>query len=544
MFIFLNVKQAINSCKLLTTYLVFALLLLATACKDDVFEPLPLPNYGTLQTDPGSPQSGTTLTAGTTDTLPTVAGPGDKGELRCHKTSYNARQIQELSNMIATDGTTGIIFPGAIIQGGAFEAGNFTPVTIPKAGGPLTLNGLSGGEEITVIADVYDYDEVSQKINGMLNNVSKEVNATVANFSYVLEEAYSKEEFQFNLGFDARYGLTQVTGEFSLDKEIEGSRVMLKFDQVFYTISINDPETQYSLFADGENARDPEHQMGEGNPPLYVKSASYGRQIYFIVESKYGTEEVKASLDAAYKGLGGSVEVSAGLTASKILDESSITYIVRGGGSAIALEEAPGFNAVQRVIREGASWSLSNPGILLAYELRYLATRQPARIAMVTDFVRKTCRLDQPAAYRITPVYIDCIDCRELDPFDDDKREFSGNARITTSRNPEPQILPVSIFGVPPGDKKSYDENPELRGDIELEDPRASDYIRINMNLIELDDPPNADDDFGDITHTLKLDNLLEVNASTTLDFHFWDMVGKGANEQQAIVQLRITRIR
>lgn len=541
MFTFLNLQQPLHSCRIRSAYLVFVLLLLATACKKDIFEPLPLPNYGRLQTDPGSPQAGTTLTAGTTDTLPVVPGPNDTGELRCHKTSYNARQIKELANMIATDGTTGIIFPGAIIQGGDFEAGNFTPVTIPKAGGPLTLAGLSGGEQITVIADEYNYDEVSQKVNGMLNNVSKEVDATVANFSQVIEEAYSKEEFQFHLGFDAKYRLHDVTGAFSLNKEIEGSRVMLKFDQVFYTIAINDPETQYSLFADGENARDPEQQMGEGNPPLYVKSASYGRQIYFIAESKYGTEEVKASLDVAYKGLSGSVEVGAGLTASQVLDESSITYIVRGGSSAIALQEAPSFEAVQNVIREGATWSLSNPGILLAYELRYLATRQPARIAMVTDFVRKTCELEQPAAYRITPVYLDCIDCRELDPIDDDKREFSGDARITTSQNAEPIKLPVNIYEVSPGDKRYY--NGDYK-DIELEDPSASDYISINMNLVELDDPPNVDDDFGDITHTVQLTNLLEVNASTILDFHFWDMVGKGPNEQQVEVRLRITRIR
>ena len=481
------------------------------------------------------------LTETQTDSLAPVPGPNGRGTLVCTETTIEAKQRRSLANQIVSDGITGVIFPGAIIQGGRFEeSGSFTPVTIPKTGGPLVLDGLSAGSDVTTNVEAYDWDFVKEGINDLLNDLSEEVEGTEAIFSYVNEKVNSVKEFRFFLGLDVRFPLADIEGKFSLNKREEGSRVLLQFTQRFYTISINDPESYYSLFKDGENFSDPENQMSDDNPPLYVKSVHYGRQLFFVAESRYSTEDLKASLDAAYRGTGPDFRLNSGLTVKEVLDNSTVNYIVRGGSAALALKNAPTYEEVQKVISQGAEWSISNPGVPIAYELRYLSDRSPAAMEFSTDFTRKSCEYIPPneAVYEISAKLIHCMDCEPFGEIEGGTAEFRGRARVTTSQIGTAEDINLNISNVGLNNaRKDYAKDRKVT--TVFVEPGRSDYINIDATLIE--DDPNEDDDFGQIKKKISIGDILEVNDSKEVIFRFQDKVGTN-KEQDARITFRIFR--
>jgi len=361
------------------------LLLVTAACVDRV-KMTPVTEAFVQETA----EAATFTPKGDTVELTPIPGP-DGGELRCKTVTVDAREVRDLSRLI--DLGIGNLYPGAIIQGGELAEGKFVNVDIETEKNTLIVDGLSGGQDVTREVSSLSEVDVKEGINDLLNDISGTVEGTSAEFSYVVEQAFSQEEFQFHAGLGIGFPLADITASLYNANSTRSSRVMLQFNQKFYSISIESPEDEYALFRKDERTRiQNTDQISSGNPPLYVKTVHYGRQIFFLAESDYSTRDLEASLDAAYRGSGPEFTLESGFTAGEILDNSKITYVVRGGGAGIALQNAPSFEAVQEVIQKGANWGLSNPGAPIAYELRYL-TNEPAYMEFSSIFERKECEL-------------------------------------------------------------------------------------------------------------------------------------------------------
>ena len=470
------------------------------------------------------------------DSLDVEITQTDVGELTCHNTAYTAKQVRDLVNMVASDGIAGIIYPGAVIQGGNFKSGQFTPVTIPKAGGTLTLTGLSGGKTRSIDVAAFDADQVENKTAELLSLISEENEGTVADFGFFVEETNSVEEFRFHMGLDARYKLVSVESRLNLNQRTQQSVVTMQFTQRFFSMYINDPVTMFDLFEDGDQARDPEDQISPSNPPLYVKRVDYGRQIFFRAESNADTRDVKAILNAAVQGKTlGEVKLNSGLSASKVWEQTKVTYVVKGGSSDIALREAPTYESILQVIQEGASWSPANPGAPIAYELRYLANRAPARIAFTSDFVRRSCTIALPnvTRYKIKLDRVQCYDCEPFGEIEDGAAEIRGNVYIRTTRDANEQAYSLSLNGVNIAGTKSY---PDRSHTFSFEELRASDKIYVRGNLYE-DDVTN-DDDFGTLKRTIDI-NVFGNSGEFSLDFKR----GSGLSAQRARVWFVVTKL-
>ncbi len=323
--------------------------------------------------------------------LDPIPGPNG-GELACKTVKVNASQVRDLSKLI--DLGVANLYPGAIIQGGRLADGEFISVDIETAGNTLIVDGLSGGQDVTAEVPSLSEVDVKEGINDLLNGISGTVEGTAAEFSYVIEQAFSQEEFQFHAGLGIGFPLADVTANLYTGNSTQSSRVMLQFNQKFYSISIPNPEDEYALFRRDQRTRlRDSDQISAGNPPLYVKTVHYGRQVFFLAESNYSTKDLAASLEAAYRGgPTTTVDVEARLTAKEVIDNSKVTYVVRGGGAGIALQDAPSFEAVQEVIQAGAEWGLDNPGVPIAYDMRYL-NNEPAYLEFSSIFERKECEL-------------------------------------------------------------------------------------------------------------------------------------------------------
>jgi hypothetical protein len=108
------------------------------------------------------------------------------------------------------------------------------------------------------------------------------------------------------------------------------------------------------------------------------------------------------SLDTAAKvAIFGSGNEEMERRATEVMARTNIHYLVMGGDAGEALKpitaNTPGemFNAVKNFLgaSKSASVSLQNPGVPIAYTLKYLASNRVARLSDFVDYTKKDCTL-------------------------------------------------------------------------------------------------------------------------------------------------------
>ena len=329
--------------------------------------------------------------------------PGDKheGYIQCTPASWKKSEIRQLTNVVAfLDHPE--IFPGAVLQGKRFATGDFSLVNAERTDGTIYVKNLSSHTgELSIEIDQMTGANVNQGLADMLRPLDGA--QTVASDGYITTEAYSQDELKFNFGIDARYGPADLGANLKIDQEQKKNTVVLKYTQIYYTVTyeipVGEASVVFKMTADNGTDFNDYGSIGADNPPLYVSSVQYGRQIFFSMTSSQSMDDLKASLNAAYKGTDGSIKAESGLTYEQIADESEVSYVIRGSSAGLVARDISCnsgqsmFDCIKALIADekAASWSIDNPGILIAYELRYLCDRSLAEMSYACDYDSKDC---------------------------------------------------------------------------------------------------------------------------------------------------------
>lgn len=355
------------------------------------------------------------------DPCPQAPDGGHVGFVECSAQNWTESRIQQLADVIAL-GDSDAIYPGALVQGASFAAGGFTPITIPRAAGRLTLSGLTlAGPGLcpglstpyTACVDTVERAEVTDAIARILQN--SEVQGTVADAALNIEQVYSAEHFALKFGIDvSATGLpANIGGNLHVDQQSSENLVVLQFNQVFYSVAFEAPRRPFSVFQDGESFDDPENQIGEDNPPLYVSNVKYGRQVYLFLRSSYGAALVEAALKGAISAEAATVKIDGNLTYQDVMSRTRVSYVVRGGDAGLALApidaasaENPNalYDAIRSLLanRQAATFSAGNPGIPISYTLRYLVDNKVASTSYEITYDRRDCRTYPAQDYKYT----------------------------------------------------------------------------------------------------------------------------------------------
>ncbi|MFB5651551.1 thiol-activated cytolysin family protein [Leptospira wolffii] len=365
---------------------------------------------GSLYTEPSY---GKALSASNKENItPFPAGipiPDSKtGHYSCTTTQWGASEIRNLADRAILNQGMEVLYPGALLQGKYLEAGGYTAITIPRAGGKIFLTGvkLAPNAIYSKELDKISPSNVKQAIEDLL---STNVIGTAADASFSVEQVYSENHLLFNLGLDARFSDVALKTSLGIDNLGKKNYILMKFTQKFYDVNFEDPVLSTSVFKDLGNFQDPEGQIAENNPPLYVSKVSFGRVVYFLLESEYTALQVKTALEVAWNPglltavspvppIGGEVSV----THEEVLDKTRISYFVRGGNAGLALAPIGSANSsnpgsMYLAIRdflanpEAANYSAANPGAPIAYTLNYLKDRSVAKMSYTTVYDQRDC---------------------------------------------------------------------------------------------------------------------------------------------------------
>ncbi|MEX2512878.1 MAG: thiol-activated cytolysin family protein [Cyclobacteriaceae bacterium] len=328
----------------------------------------------------------------------TSTSPPDLGvALTCRTTDYSL--ATNFEDVVILRPTNGIIWPGALVIGnGGMLDGLPDPLTIKRAPVTLRLDLPGIGENGTIVIDKPSNSDVQTGIDNALehwnNNAYQEGYVNAANSSYQVTTSYSSKQMSLDVGLNVEWASGAVSSQFDYSSSSEKRVAMMVFKQVFYTITMDTPEMPSSVFAKDVLLPELESKLTSATPPAYVHSVSYGRIIMFRMESS--KESTDAELEAAFNYAGGIVSASGQLKAKyeSILAKSSITTITIGGNAAVATGaiSATNIGELQSIITgENAVYSKSNPGVPIAYTIRYLKDNTFAKMGYTTEYTAKNC---------------------------------------------------------------------------------------------------------------------------------------------------------
>ncbi|MBW1297478.1 thiol-activated cytolysin family protein [Aquimarina litoralis] len=318
-------------------------------------------------------------------------------ETTCVSIDYNLKANFE--DVAILRPTSGIVWPGALVIGNqTMRDGLPEPFQIARA--PMTLRlDLPGiGEQGNILVEDVRNSVVEAKIDEALEwwnaNAYQEGYVNPSNSSYAASTSYSSKQMSLEVGMNTEWATGDVSAQFNYETTSTRRVAIMVFKQVFYTIKMDIPLDPSDVFAADVPFSKIESAFNSSTPPAYVHSVNYGRIIMFRMETT--AEATESELTGAFNYASGVTSASGDVEAKykEILSESNITTVTIGGNAAVASEavSAQNFGDLQTIIKgQNAVYSRDNPGVPIAYTIRFLKDNSLAKMGYATDYVALNC---------------------------------------------------------------------------------------------------------------------------------------------------------
>jgi thiol-activated cytolysin len=327
-----------------------------------------------------------------TQTTSTVQGEG--GEFQCTIEQYSLTKTPD--RFVVVNPNAGVLWPGAMVQGASIQNGVLDPVPAERAPGYVTLDLVSGADAaFTSRVESPRHGSTTQAVNDILRSYLADSGGTPAKFSYTFSEVYSKEQLAVAIDAKVSGATWDLAAALDFDASDEKSRVLLQFNQEYYTVAFEPEEVgPNGFFAPEVTADDLDPYVGPGNPPLYVSGVTYGRTFYLMFESTASAKALHAAISGSYNAVALSAQGSVSADWKKVINESTVKSYGIGGDAEKAIAAATGatqFEQIQSFLVAGATFSIVDVGVPISYTLRYPSNGKQVKLALTTEFGAKDC---------------------------------------------------------------------------------------------------------------------------------------------------------
>jgi hypothetical protein len=318
-------------------------------------------------------------------------------QYNCTSTKFDMATTPEKLVMFSPDRE--VLWPGSLIQGKSHRdgLGSLLPLTIAqRASIKVSIPSLATEDNYRVV-ETPDQAEVNQAIGSMIFNATTSNLVTPSTIQFVMEDYNSEESFALKSSLSGRYLGFSASASASVSRQANERTVMVYFYEKMFEAVVEPPQTPGSFFnsdftMDRLNEQIALGRMGPDNPPIYVSNVVYGRMMAFTFTSTATASEIKAALNAAYKGIF-SASFSLSAEHKKILEEGKITVTSLGGQSKATVALIASGNW-RDYFTEVAPLTSAYP---ISYTFRNLGDGSIAKVAEATDYEVKECALADTA---------------------------------------------------------------------------------------------------------------------------------------------------
>lgn len=227
-----------------------------------------------------------------------------------------------------------VIYPGNMLQGNSLSQGTPNIIAVERAGGKISTDVVDGNIQSTFEVNSVTKSEVTDAIN---NIIAGSTGVVPANFSLVIKNIQSREQFALELGVDVNSTFVDLESKLNYSSVSEKNTFVVNLNQSFYTMSYDIPTSLDALFAPSVTPQDLERYVGPNNPATYISDVTYGRIFYMLVSSSSSTTEMDAAINASFNGVATDVDVDLETSYLNSLDELTITVFAYGGEASTSL---------------------------------------------------------------------------------------------------------------------------------------------------------------------------------------------------------------
>jgi hypothetical protein len=315
---------------------------------------------------------------------------GQEGDFFCHYRHFT--ETVHFEKFVAFQPNSATLWPGIVVRGQDAQEGLLTPLGVKLA--PVVFS---------VSLENISNSPVGEMENPSLSAFRDARNAilaggvtgaTPAALDFNVVELHSESQLSTALGGGLNWpGGAEIAASFDFSSSDKKTKILVNLTQAYYTIDVDAPTTPKDFFDPSVTVDDLKPQVDPGSPPLYVQSITFGRRVIFSVETNETATDIKAALEATYKG---AVTANAKVSAEhkQMLSSSSIRAFVIGGAGGEATGAISGFEGLITYIKNGGNYSKDSPGAPIAYKLAYL-DNEVTKMAFTTEYSEKECNKTQ-----------------------------------------------------------------------------------------------------------------------------------------------------
>ncbi|MEW4924996.1 thiol-activated cytolysin family protein [Algibacter sp. 2305UL17-15] len=343
--------------------------------------------------DTGGAPSERTLDKTTPSTTNPVKGYYQSCETKFYTLESNFNDVAILRP------TNGILWPGALVVGNqGMLDGMPDPITLDRAPVTLRLDLPGMGDQGTIVVENPRNSNIQSSIDNALEwwnaNAYQEGYVNASNSTYQAQTSYSSKQLSLDVGLNIEWANGSVASQLEYESSTTKRVAAMVYKQVFYTVTMDTPKTPASVFGTDVTYDEVEAKINSGTPPAYVNSVSYGRIIMFRMETTDMRKSIDLDLVLEYATGAASGSGTVNSEYDEVLKKSSITVVTIGGNAEVASEavNATGFESLKHIITgENAVYSRDNPGVPIAYTVRYLKDNTFAKMGYTTDYKTEDC---------------------------------------------------------------------------------------------------------------------------------------------------------
>ena len=291
-----------------------------------------------------------------------------------------------------------ILYAGGLIQGKSHRDGLGSLLGLPiaeRAPINVSIPGLANDDNFRTVESP-NQATVDQAIGSMIGGATASGLATPSSISFKMETYHSERQSALQMGLSGNYLGFEGSASGSIDRNQSETTITAQFYQKMYDVVVEAPQSPGNFFSEDFTEDRLQQQINQGrigpdNLPVYVSNIVYGRMMMFSITSTASEDDIRATLQAGYNGIGGSVQANLSAQQQSILQESKIKITSIGGDAEATLSMIRSGDWSQ-YFTNNAPLSSASP---MSYTFRNLGDGSIASVTETTEYNIRTCDAQQ-----------------------------------------------------------------------------------------------------------------------------------------------------
>jgi len=310
------------------------------------------------------------------------------GTTYCKSTKYKLGPAYSEGFLLSP--TNDIIYPGAILDGNSIYNGSYKLISLPRTGGIISTDNVGA----TIASKTIDETVKSKVQQGVLDILNEKlVGSAGAQINFEIKDIYSAQQVDMELGFTVGFSeKNKIKGGFNFSNSSTKSRILVKFQQIYYTMTYDAKQKPADYFQSGVTGQQVFNSInGASISPVYVSNVKYGRMAFYSFESEMSQKELKATLNVQLSKAKVSVEIDASYKKTLSDNNTTIKGTIIGGSGNDAVQAVNGIDDFYTYITKGGEYTAGSPGLPIAFTLRSILDNSVFNVVNISEYTVNEC---------------------------------------------------------------------------------------------------------------------------------------------------------